>query len=278
MKLAKIRDYRPAYGDYVCCHSGTPSLVMAIVFAGVAAAMLWFHFPPLGLIRWPVCVLLGVMTAICITVWRKSRGEQNWLLAYDGTTLSLKFRSYLNAHFPDNLPVIVQIERREIDWLRPASEKITTRANKGGTTTSTTQYLDIGLKDFDTEPLAAALEAERSDRAPGDQLRTRYNDHPVRLIEDGRVLRITWRSSSSNVKPSLKSVLQQLSSLAPIREASASASDYSQLKLPGDEADSQILSLLEIGETIMAIKRARELYNLSLVDAKAYVEKLQAKQ
>ena len=277
MKLEKIRDYRPAFGDYVCRHSGTQSLVMAIVFAGVTGAMLWFHFPPPAFIRWMVCVLLAVMAAICFTVWRKSRGEQNWLLAYDGTTLTIKFRSYLNAHFPDNLPVIVQIERREIDWIRPASEKITTRATKGGTTSSTTHYLDIGLKDFNTEPLATALDAERSDVAPGDQLRTRYNDHPVRLIEDGRVLRVTWRSSSSNVKPSLKHVLQQLSSLAPIREASAMSSDYSQLKLPSDQADSQILSLLEIGETIKAIKRARELYNLSLVDAKAYVEKLKVK-
>jgi hypothetical protein len=247
-----------------------------IATAGIVAAAV-YHFPPQWWWRWGLYAFISLFAWGFGSIFRKSLGAQNWLLAYDGGSVTIKFRSFLNAHYPLADVVIVTVTRREIAWLRRTKERVTTQGSEG-TESRTSYFLDIGLADgVDTAPLAEALKAERRD-PPGTWSRTRWHDQPLRLVEDGRVLRVTWASQASSVTPSLNKTLRQLSSLAPVREQLSRDADYTKPASDQAAKETQIIELIERGEQIAAVKLAKKLYGVSLTQPNKFVEELQTRK
>jgi hypothetical protein len=275
VKLYRLNEFRPGYSDFVASASAVPALVITVVCTGLIVAGLATDVPP-GWFRWPLYALVGLFAWIFFGIYRRSRGEQNWLLAYDGGSVTIKFRSFLNAHFPGDARVIVTLDRRDIAWFRRTRESML-KSSSDGTEKHTLHYLDIGLADgVDTAPLAAALQAERTEQPPGTWSRSRYIDHPARLVEDGRVLRVSWGSQGSSIRPSLKKTIARLSSLAPVREFCKEDTDLTKPADPAD-AEGRILQLLERDDTLAATTLAKDVYKISLTEARTFVDDLQGK-
>lgn len=244
----------------------------AALIAALAPELIPPSLRPPRAITFAVAAALSLFALVSSYTLRASLKRSNWLVRYDGNGLFVKFRSYLNHHFPAEDAVVVYIARSEIGWIRRTHEKRVTPRNRGDTVVSAT-YLDIGLRDADTTELERHLTLERRREAPMiRRTRTKAQHYPVRVAEAG-IVRVEWRDHRTNIVPRIDEAIRRLGHRITVADAEKVEPEHI-LELNRDQQESRLLDMAERGEVLAAVKLAQRLYGLSTTEAKRFVEEL----
>ncbi|MDP6566594.1 MAG: hypothetical protein QF578_17335 [Alphaproteobacteria bacterium] len=269
-------------GEVVFREGLTRNLVGFIIYGGLTV-LFWLAATVLPMGRWGYGELVyfaypaGVFGLLVSALsWRSVRGtlaDSNWLLRMAPEGLYLRYRSYLNRDFPGQ-PVAVFLPKREIKWLRQMRE-VGRRIGESGEETWTVRLdrLEIKLRQEDLSALNEQLKAERQRYAAGRFIgKGKSNHYPVRALPEG-IIQIEWKGMQSATKPKIGRALELLGRAYPT-EAAGQREQPPIKDLDREAQEAEVLALTEAGETIQAVKLARQLYGFSLTEAKAFVDGL----
>lgn len=214
--------------------------------------------------------MAGALLIFAITgaAAKKALRPTNWLVAWNGKRLLIKFRSYLNTNFDPDDPQVVELSLSDIEWIRESKTVLETPDSDGGVERERVVFLEICLKSD-----AAALR----DRLAYEQNLTlkrgaTWRDYPVSVVDD-RVIRIEWKSARNRIRPGIESVLGALGQSTRIESGEGQARGV--ISAAGRaRLDSEILQLAQSGRTMQAIKAARKAYGYDLNEARRFVNQL----
>lgn len=195
-------------------------------------------------------------------------GDQNWLIRSDSGGMLIKFRSYLNDHFPDG-PVVLELFPQEIVSIGRTQEKrISRRANKSVFESIT--YLDIETAQ-DLDALSERLKQERS-----FSVKSKFHHYPVQALEGG-VIRVLWRSGKSWVSPSAAKAVDELSRMLRVktREDFKFKNDFTVPPTDQVALDERIRVLLVGGDHLQAVDQAIKFLKIDRAAAKQYVAEVE---
>ncbi len=272
MRLAEVtatdRDRIFAYSRCRALLGSTTLLITAVA----AAALSWVNHSWLG-------YYLAAVILLSFFIFRKMVSARfrpsNWLVRLTDHGLFIKFRSYLNDHFPEDDFTVAFIAHSEIRSARFVlqKEEVPDRDDGGRPTaiTKTHKLVEVELAS-ETKELADALTRERAHALDGKNLgkiSARFHHLPVRLAAPDR-LQIEW-----TVTPNAQTFLNALSRHTLIRPTQQTKKDFVHLEgLSRAEQEACLLELAESGDKIGAIAMARRLYDYDLTQAKDFIEGL----
>ena len=273
MQLMRLADVTATDRDRIFAYSRSHALLGSItllIAAVVAAVLSWVNHSWIG-------YYLAAVILLSFFIFRKMVSARfrpsNWLVRLTDQGLFIKFRSYLNDHFPELDFTVVFIAHSEIRSARYILQKqeVSDR-DDGGQPTAITKTLELASE---TKELADALTRERAHALDGKNLgkiAARFHHLPVRLAAPDR-LQIEW-----NVVPNAGTFLDALSRHTLIRPTQETKKDFVHLEgLSRAEQEARLLELAESGDKIGAIAMARRLYDYDLATAKDFVEGLAGK-
>lgn len=277
MQLMRLADVMATDRDRIFAYSRSRALLGSItllIVAVTAAVLSWVTHSWLG-------YYLAAVILLSFFIFRKMISARfrpsNWLVRLTDQGLFIKFRSYLNDHFPAQGFTVVFIAHAEIRSARFILQKqdVPDRDNGGPTTMTKTQKLVELELATETKELADALTRERAHAFGGKNLgkiSARFHHLPVRLAAPDR-LQIEW-----NVFPNAQTFLEALSRHTLIPPTTETSKDFVNLEgLTRAEQEARLLELAESGDKIGAIAMARRLYAYDLTTAKDFVEGLAGK-
>jgi len=276
MQLMRQAEVPAMVHDKVFRHSRSRALLGAFVLLTAAIGLVSF-----GWIKqiWLSYYVSGVIV-ICLLLFQKMITARfqpaNWLVRLTDDGLFIKFRSYLNDHFPDQDLTVVLLSFAEIRSAKLVREhrQLPDRDEDGHATATTKHRTLVELEiASDCRQLKEELDKERSRVIAGrGTSATRYHDFPVRVLAPDR-LQIDW-----GVVPSAQNFLDLLTRHTLVRPAEVSTKDFVDLAaLSREEQQARLLELAESGDMIGAIAMARRLYSYDLATAKSFVEGLAGK-
>ena len=214
-------------------------------------------------------VFLWIYQALVIARFRAT----NWLVRLADEGIYVKFRSYLNHHFPVDDRTVVFIPYREMRTVRHVRETQELPDPDGrGTITRRRTIVEIELKEIALQ-IEQALATERRTEAPKvghwyGSSSGKYRHYPVRMATP-KTLAIEW-----GVRPAVGSFLGALAVHVPVESAEVHR-DYT---VTGDlqraEQESRLVELAEKGQILDAVQLARIIYGYDLSEAKRFVEGL----
>lgn len=280
MKIHRGCDVTPDDSDWVCRQSRWGGLIFSLIlgaaFIGPTIFFwingIWFFFVVVGLAS------LVIVPFLIGDVRLRFRGT-NWTLWAPPGKLLINLRSYQDQS-PLETPGVVELADHEIAEIRRHEERYT--VPRGGRRTSYKLVsLDILLRTPDDGTLARLIADRRSAPQPwrkvaGISSRSNLTLHSVTLpVAD--VIRIAWTGGRSHtIMPGVNRVLRHLETRLHVGQpvlkedgAGGTAGDA--------EIDDRILTLVQAGNHIDAIKILREQRGYSLVEAKRFVDELAEK-
>ena len=253
-------------------------LLALVLFGGVAGGFLLCPTlcPLLGVVEpipaWPAYITGGFLLIFVLIAWHTARASfrsSSWRLRASTNGLYVKVRSFLNHGLSADDPVVVYLPKAEIVGLR--EHRIWAR--RPGTDDSETiqrmVFLEIMLHDEDLGELVALLKCERAIN-PGKQSGVSMiaRHYPVRVLPGG-IVQVDW----SGLSPGLKRAVKLLGGVYPLLDKLQTRQQrFTELDKTAKE--DRLLELVERGETIGAVKLAKELYGYDTKDAKAFVDDL----
>ena len=225
---------------------------------------------------------VAAVVAICLLIFQRLVTARfrstNWLVQMTDHGLYIKFRSYLNHHFPDQDPTVLFLPHSEIRSARSVTERqeVLDRDDQTNSTMTKTRRLLVLELAADSTKVAEALDNERkrvfSKTNQGGGANSRYHHLPVRLAPPN-LLTIEW-----GVVPSLKTILDALTRHTLVQRGEEITRDLVNLDgLTREQQESRLLELAETGDMIGAVAIARKLYSYDLTTAKTFVESLTQK-
>ena len=214
-------------------------------------------------------VFLWIYQAMVIARFRST----NWLVRVDEHGAYIKFRSYLNHHFPTSDRTVAFVPFRDMKLTKVVREvQEVPDADGRGTSTRRRIVIEIEL-DEESRELAQALAAERNAPAPSigrwyGSSAGKYRHYPV-VMPSPRVIAIEW-----GVVPRAPVFISIMAMHTPV-EATEIVRDYTALgALAKHEQESRLLELAEKGHMMDAIRLARSLYGYDMTEAKQFVTDL----
>lgn len=203
--------------------------------------------------------------------FRRSLLPSGWLMHYRPEGLLIKFRSYLNVHFPPEDTIAFELPAREIAWIRKAVEKRAWSRGGGGTSYQRVVCLDIMPAGTDLSDLKRCLATERQVKGrTGRYSSSRYLHYPVRVLDSG-VIRLEWEG----ITPRIGKALRILSQSLPVRPEEGSDSDLASPAETPAGLEAQVRQLLESGQKMEAIRRVRIVRDGSLTEACEFVKRVE---
>ena len=214
-------------------------------------------------------VFLWIYHALVVARFRAT----NWLVRIGDAGLYIKFRSYLNHHFPADDRTVVFIPFRSVRTTRRVRELQEVADPDGrGSVTRRRTIIEIELREIALH-IEQALSDERRAEPPRQQrwygtTSGRYRHHPVRMATP-QTLAIEW-----GVRPGVAPFLRAMAVHAPVESAEVTR-DYTVLgALQREEQESRLLELAESGRMLDAVRLARTIYGYDLSEAKRFVDGL----
>ena len=270
MQLCREDDVPVAFLE-MTCRSSLVGTVIFTLFIGVLTGV-WSYAAlnnPVFLVFAVPCLLVVLVQSGTI---RAALRPSNWVIRAVADGLYIKFRSYLNHHFPPEDRIVIFLPYAEIDSVNKTREKLEVMASRG-TQTQYWTYLDVHLKDLDTDDTAEAIKVEAGRKGPQRGIvSSRANHSPVRVAAPG-LLRIPWKSHQDRLRPGIKKALDFLASKVDL--GSELRLDRGRLHdLSEQELDALILELAETGQRIEALKLIRHRFGYSLTEAKRFLDEL----
>jgi hypothetical protein len=257
---------------------------LKLIIAPVFLALAVLAFPPI--FRWvfdpkPTSTLaLGLVSVILALVGaaaghdlKMSFRSTNWILRAWPRGLLVKYRSFRNAHLPEEGPIAVLFAPHEIEGIGRLIRWVPTKRGRKRKEI----LLDIVLVEGDYGELAERLERERREieACPTPFIGFKDTYRTVRLV-DGRVLRIEWDTTAATTVPGLDEALENLERLVPIRQEPWEGQGVeTKVELPVDPADeARLRELAAAGRTLEAVRLARRIYGVPLKEARERVDAL----
>jgi hypothetical protein len=280
MKLLTLQEISPTPLDTQFKQSPLVQLIAALLFVGLIVGALCWHclgdFPLGGVIF--TGGFFGLFAWISFPSYIKSRAPTNWILSIGPDRILVKFRSYLNPHFPQTDPQVVQLHPSEIYSACITKQRITAPGSRGGNTTSFHTFLDLNTTARDLSPLKEQLVYERNLKMPvtGTFVKSsgKSQHYPVSVV-DNRTVRIEWRSPQDIVTPAAKKALDTLNGQGIHIEAlHKEVIDLTRDRTDHSRMEDNILLLAERGNRVAAVKLARRTYGFDITEAKEFVEGL----
>lgn len=283
MRFYTIKDSPARPGDVVFGESRITKLIGFIVGLALLGVLLgiltyggaWREGGVGRVMLTLMTLLMSLFPLLAGHAFLHSLGPQNWVLRCRPGGLLIKFRSYLNDHYPQDREVIVELRPDEIAWAGKTRERrISEGSEKGDVQAEDITWLDIKPVSNDLSELEARLRAEREIIAS-----TKFGEHPVH-IADGGVIRIGWRSKSTWLTPKADKALEAMWLLmqVSVRQEEKRTNDLFNASGDQRERENRILELAESGDTFGAVKAARRLYGFSLKEARDFVDELMGKE
>src|SRR5205814_2918365 len=274
MRLLRLAEVETGPNERVYCYSRSRAILLAMALLG-AAAWLVFHAITTG---WKLGYYIAAVLVLFLELMRRFFTARfrptNWLVRMNDEGIFIQFRSYLNYHLPAEDLTVVFLSLSEIRSARLIRERVTTPDPQGhGTTTQFLRFVELELAG-DVAPLAKALEAEITEKAPMQKhwygrSSTLYQDHPVRM-QSPPFLQLRWQ-----VVPRTQKFLQALRPYTTIPDPVSISQDFTHPEsLSREEQRHRLRDLAQRGETIAAIYLARKLHGCGLAEAKDMVEGL----
>jgi hypothetical protein len=276
MQLMRLADVPLDPRDRVFYYSRFRAVAGAMSFCAIAIGLV-----VLGWVKnaW-LAYYVAAVVAICLLVFQRLVTARflssNWLIRMTDHGLFVKFRSYLNHHFPNQDPTVLFLPHSEIRSARLVKERRELPDPDDGSrstkTIKTRRLVELELAG-DARQLTEALAQERkrvfNNPTDGGGGKSRYHHLPVRLASD-TLLTIEW-----GVVPRAQEFLDALTRHTLVRSSHKSSKDFVNLEtLSHAEQESRLRELAESGDLIGAVATARHLYSYDLTTAKAFVESL----
>lgn len=285
LEFLSLRDFVPPAGAKVYRHRAWTAALWLILFGGFSLAMLYVGWRggvqfnrrgdgiP-GFLGWWIGIVWGGCSWLIFgTHLRKRLKPANWLAMLTPDGVFLKYRSYLNGHFPVDDRQIVFLSFTALAGARLHRRRWTTPSSGGRTQTLRASFVELRLADpAEAARLAEALATERGDKGP--QLKTwygsrslgRHGDHPVQVL-DGAVA-IAW-----GAHPDARQFLADIADRVALSDAARTDYDWRATHAPDDEA-AAIRALGRMGNAFPVIALLRRKLGLSLTDAKAQSDRI----
>lgn len=274
MRLLRLDDVSLGRNDLVFRQSATAALAGSAGLIAGAALMVFAAargaFPSfVASVAGGSLLLMAALTAVAA---RRALSPGNWLLATDGERIYVKFRSYLNAKFPADVPQVVELVREDIVSVNVARVNQTGRSRSGDSLNERSEYLDIELSSaIDMSALRERLASERAFHTRGSA----WKHYPATLVGDN-VLRVEWRGKHARVRPALREALDALRWVA---EVAATRDEQIELGARGsrpDYAESQraIRMLAEQGKIIEATLLAERSLGITTTEARQLIDRI----
>lgn len=258
----------------------TPIIVFAVLDAGamgIGAGILSGSLPKF---LWVVAGFLALISLIALGQARSALRPSNWVLKFDGSDIAIKYRSYLNHHFPAEDRTVALIPSSAIESVRkiverkslPSSSRHSGRSS--GEEFQSWTYLEICLKDrVDAQALKEALVTERKTKGPKRGVVSTTHLHaPIRLISDNQ-LRIAWRSPRDRIVPGIDVALRNLGA-AIHGEEEVRTEGESWTSMSDDRLAEYMIELCGAGQKIKAVKAIQRRYGMGLTQAKKFIDDL----
>lgn len=251
---------------------GGPIAALVMNVGGVTASIsalpwwLWIIASPfvlIALLLW-VVIVLGMWRSVT-ACFRRS----NWVMKLTFGGLYLQFRSYLNHHFPDEVPTILYLPWADIAAAQESVVHTSEVDSDGHSGINAKRYLDLHLNRTDTEAIRQAIAAEtaRKQTTKG-RSSMRFHHVPVQVPQQG-VVRVEWRG-----RKVLKALKAHLTIRPKRHTGHGHASAVDDRAAVSDDREDQIIKLIEQGNRIAAIRTVRSLYGTSLTEARTFVDDL----
>jgi hypothetical protein len=276
MQLLRLADVAASPDDRVFRYSRGRALVMVAAALATTVLSIAVGRQQHSVLLYYIAAVLVIGVIVLQTFVTARIRSSNWLVRANDEGLFVQFRSYLNYRFPADRQTVAFIPYSAVRSARAMRERRElpdpdSRRHPNSTTIqrATTVHLEV---TGDTGPLARALDDESRlavGESRGDGPRTRYRHVPVRMPSPGR-LEIEWA-----VVPRADSLLALLSSHGVPTDTVDATQDYAHLEtLDRNEQEKRLLELVEQGNTIAAIRIARQLYGWDLTRAKNFIDGL----
>jgi len=250
--------------------------IFAVIAIGMAFMIIRGEFP---VFMWAAVGVLLLMDMIVISTILAARKPSNWLMKTDGKNLAIKFRSYLNGHFPAEDLTVVTLATDEIQSMCKTVERknMPGSKNDGGSTStdwSTWTYFDIKMNEnADLNVLREATKHERLAEAPQEgKTRTSYHHRPVRVVGPDTI-RLAWKSGRDKIQPKVGAVLKAFGDSISIGPENKIKQPHWH-ELEGDAFSDYLIDLCESGKGSKAERAARIHFNLDSKAAREFIEKL----
>jgi hypothetical protein len=226
-----------------------------------------------GLAYYVAAVLLVGLLVLRRFVLARFR-PSNWLVRMGDEGLFVQLRSYLNYRFSGDDLTVVLIHYRDVRSARLVRERRDIPqpdepAQLDRITQVSQRLVELELT-VDPAPLVQALAHQSAQRT---SIGATYRHYPVRMAS-ATTLQLEW-----SVVPRAEVFLDDLRQYTTIAAPISASRDYAHLKGSSrEEQERRLKELAETGQTIAAIRIARELYSYDLAQARALVEGLRAKR
>src|SRR5262249_11389343 len=140
----------------------------------------------------------GLFAMMARGMLRARLRETNWLVRTQTNGLLIKFRSYLNYHFHEKDPVVVDIPYIQIEFVRAHPVRQTEPdSDRHGDVTKFIRYAELKVRNTAlVKQLEERLAEERDRQAPQEgrliRSRTKVSHYPLLVTNEGLV-RIEWQ-------------------------------------------------------------------------------------
>ena len=255
--------------------------------------------------------VLGIITLISRFHYQARLRPSNWLVRLRPDQILIKFRSYLNDHFPVEDPVVVALPFSEIEWVRKTREKLIqpTCSEPHREQVSWHTYLDVKMNGLNAKKLKEVLITEINREAPKSKvdalkhelfqarkrkapqpeinrikqdLKTEHSRKNKKMRGSGTIfhhypVRMVdpdiLRVEWGGNKPGIKEILSTFRGQLKIEPELSIKTDHTE-KQERQDLDHQILDLAERGKIMEAISVVRHKYGFSLKRSKEFVAEL----
>jgi len=314
ISLENARESVPT--ERVFRNSSISSIILFFVFFGLFLAVVGHYIWYPGVI-----IVLGYLVYLWLGFWfgliawlawyRIKAGSlpSNWLLKASPERLLIKFRSFQNHYYPETDPVVIEINWRDIDWVRKTKEN-SSRLVSQEIESQFFTYLDMKLNLSDEElnkiklgltyeiqrkPLRSTVGELKHELFKARKLKApKYEiDHIKQRLQyeksvkhkgktsgvkhndfpvslvNDSILRIRW----NGIKPKIDKTLIFFSDWTRIESDDKFKTD-STVQLDGKELDDMILDRIIKGDKFDAIVLAKRHYGYTTTEAKKFIDEL----
>lgn len=258
-------------------HSWFGTAIALIVSLGVVAAIVKGYSA--GKLPFFALLMAGIVSVFIVSMaasmLRRAFQPSNWILAFGPDRLWVKYRSYLNSHFPPDDLQIIELRFDEIESVGLIRRKEVAPGSRKGKQIQFFKYLEFVLRQPFGSVLSDALQAERSVKDNKNRkIRLRYGDYPVLVKEEN-----AFRVRVNSIRPGWKGLLSELQRngiiIAPEKRETE---DYTIPLEDKRRVEDQLIALAERGRTLTAVKLARRHYGMNLTEAKRFIDELSTRR
>ena len=215
-----------------------------------------------------------IFPLLSLSMLVRSLQATNWLFALGPDRLWIKYRSYLNSHFPPDDLQIIELRYNEMESVALVRRKEITPGSRNGTQVQYYRHLEFTLcRPFGNELPEALLAEQNTKGSPDRKISSRSLDYPVQTKGENTV-----RMRVNGIRPGWKTALREIEkngvTIAPEKRE---IEDYTELLEDKRQMEDQLIVLVEQGKTIAAVKLARRRYGMTLTEAKNFIDGLSSR-